>query len=307
MQIITKFKLFFALLFCLLQSCFTGIESTPKITLNESNLEIENSISEEQKHLSNIKNEPFNQWDKGKQFIVTDNKISLIFNENSQIDTLSGETIIYQKYNTSTSVAGTSVTNLYFTHNCDTIIYIVNATPKEISKRKSFLIPFTVQQSLIDDVKNALLNNSYYIVTSLAYDSIGNSTNIPKFVPIKINDITAGNHIYPIKVSFTTKNNNSYWVYMTIGDDIQSTRNFETQFSLTNPKQKYPHISDNYWNAITNNIVIIGMTKEECRLAIGIPNHTEQLPSNAGIIEIWRYDNGYQLIFEDGLLKNFRH
>lgn len=306
MQQIMKYRLCIVLLLlCLLQSCFTGIESTPKITLNDSNVEDNSSISEEQKYLFDIKNETFNQWHKGKQFIVTDKKISLIFNANNLPDSIVGSTINYQKYNTSISVAGTTITNIYFTYNCDTLIYSVNATPQELSSRKLFLVPFTIQQSIIDEVRNKMLNNTYYNITSLAYDSVGNTMNIQKFIPIKINAIKAGNHLYPIKVSYTT-NNNSYWVYMTIGDEIQSTRNFETLFSLTNPRNKYPHISDNHWNAITNNNVVIGMNKEECRLALGIPNTIDRLPSNAGVLEFWKYSNGNQLLFEDGLLKEFR-
>ncbi len=293
------------ILLCFLQSCFTGIESTPKITLDDVKIESKSSISEEQKYLSNIKNETFNQWHKGKQFVVSDSKISLIFNANNLPDTIVGSIIKYQKYNTSISVAGTTITNLYFTFNCDTLIYSVNATPQEIASRKSFIVPFTIQQSVIDDVTNMMLNNTYYNITPLVYDSIGNTMNIPKFVPIKINAINAGNHLYPIKVSYTT-NNKSYWVYMTIGDEIQSTRNFETLFSLTNPRNKYPHITDIHWNAITNNIVVVGMTKEECLLALGSPNLIDRLPSNAGILEFWKYNNGNQLLFDDGLLKEFR-
>lgn len=307
MQRIMKYKICITLLLlCLFQSCFTGIESTPKITLDGSIVEAKTSFSEEQKYLSTIKNEAFNQWYKGKEFVVADSKISLIFNNaNNLSDSIVGSIIKYHKYETSISVAGTTITNLYFTHNYDTLIYSVNATPQEIASRKSFNIPFTIQQSVIKDVTQIMLNNTYYNITPLVYDSIGNTMNIQKFVPIKINAIKAGNHIYPIKVYYTS-NNNSYWVYMTIGNEIQSTRNFETLFSLTNPRKKYPHISDNYWNAITKNIVITGMNKEECRLALGIPNQIDRLPSNAGIIELWKFSNGNQLLFEDGLLKEFR-
>lgn len=302
-----KYKLCIALLLlCLLQSCFTGIESTPKITLDDSILEKETTISDEQKYLSEIQYEPFYKWKKGKQFIVSNNKISIILNANNIPDTLVGKTIKYQKYNTSTSVAGTTITNIYFTHKCDTLIYTVNATPQEIVSYKSFVVPFTIQQSVIDDVNNKMLNKTYYNISPLVYDSTGNNKNIQKFVPVKIIDISAGNHLYPIKVSFTTENNETYWVYMTIGNEIQSTRNFETLFSLTNPRNKYAHISDNHWNAITKNIVVIGMNKEECELALGTPSQIDRLPSNAGIIECWEYNNGYQLLFEDGLLKEFR-
>ena len=61
---------------------------------------------------------------------------------------------------------------------------------------------------------------------------------------------------------------------------------------------------DNKTLTITDNGV--GMTKEECLLALGSPNLIDRLPSNAGILEFWKYNNGNQLLFDDGLLKEFR-
>ena len=58
-------------------------------------------------------------------------------------------------------------------------------------------------------------------------------------------------------------------------------------------------------HCLTGNIMI-GMNKDECKLALGTPNFIERLPSNAGVIELWKYDNGYQLLFEDGVLKEYK-
>ena len=95
-------------------------------------------------------------------------------------------------------------------------------------------------------------------------------------------------------------------MYMTIGNKLQSTRNFDTLFSLTNPRDKYPKISDDHWHYIVHNIVTQGMTKEECRLSLGAPFSIDRMPSNAGVIELWKYNHGANLIFEDGILKDYK-
>ena len=93
---------------------------------------------------------------------------------------------------------------------------------------------------------------------------------------------------------------------MTIGRSIQATRNFETIFSLKDPRNSYPKISDSNWQLITNNSVTPGMNKDECRLALGIPTHIDRLPTYSGVVEYWGYDAGNILIFEDGLLKEHK-
>ena len=300
-----KISLLLVIICALCQSCFTGIESTPKISIDDSADKTATIITEEQKLLSHIQRQPFDKWQKGKEFVVTDNKISLIFN--SSPISLVGDTIKYCEYTTFTSVDGSTATQIFFTNsNCDTLSYIVNSSPQKLAANKSFEIPFTVQLDMINDVKEILLNNKYYIITPLAYDADDNNISQPKYIQVTINDVTTGNHLYPIKISYTNEFNKSANVYMTVGNEIQSTRNFETLFSLNNPRLKYPKITESHWNNIVNNMVTLGMTKEECRLSLGSPTSVERLPSYSGVIEFWKYSNGYQLTFEDGLLKNIK-
>ena len=55
-----------------LNSCFTGVESTPKIKYDDSDNEKSAIVTHEQKILCDIKNEPFYDWELGKEFIVCD-------------------------------------------------------------------------------------------------------------------------------------------------------------------------------------------------------------------------------------------
>jgi hypothetical protein len=75
---------------------------------------------------------------------------------------------------------------------------------------------------------------------------------------------------------------------------------------LKNPRDSYPTITDAVWSNIMSGRVADGMTKDECRLALGSPkNVTEQFGYSA-VREIWSYENGIFLIFEDSILRSFR-
>lgn len=93
---------------------------------------------------------------------------------------------------------------------------------------------------------------------------------------------------------------------MTTGTDRSSTRNFATLFSLTDPRLRYPAITDENWEAITYSRVRPYMTRDEARMAVGSPNEIDRGRNYSAAYERWIYPNGAYLIFEDGLLKSFR-
>lgn len=292
----------------LLQGCFTGIESTPKITYDDVRQENASTLTDEQKYLSQISNQPFGKWNNGKEFIVTDNKISVILKPEHLSRSLNGNTIKYVGYNIGSSVTGEKYTNIIFTNNNgDSLYYKTNATPDELISRTTVDIPFTIQESLIKDVKDKLINNQYYIKTSTWLNADSSIVVGLKYSPVTITNVTCGNSIYPIKLFFTNDSNETHWVYMTVGNEFQATRNFENIFYLANPRLSYTHINDDTWKMISQGKVNEGMTKEECRLALGSPSSSSQLPGTAGVIEIWTFNNGYRLYFEDGILKNYTH
>ena len=83
-------------------------------------------------------------------------------------------------------------------------------------------------------------------------------------------------------------------------------RDFDSQFSMTDVRKQYPSIAPAIWDNIVNGKIAEGMTKEECRLAMGNPVNVRQLPDQSGLREYWYYDGGRYLFFVDGLLKEFR-
>ncbi len=95
-------------------------------------------------------------------------------------------------------------------------------------------------------------------------------------------------------------------MFLTVGNDNRSTRRFSSIFSLTDPRLRFPDITDEIWKLITNGRVTTDMTREECRLALGQPDNVDRTPGYSILREVWTYENGIYLIFEDGRLRTFR-
>ena len=81
---------------------------------------------------------------------------------------------------------------------------------------------------------------------------------------------------------------------------------FDKLFSFTDIRKSYKTITDVNWERIINGQIAVGMTKDECSLSLGNPSSIERMPTHGGMYERWSYDNGEYVIFEDGLLVQFR-
>lgn len=85
------------------------------------------------------------------------------------------------------------------------------------------------------------------------------------------------------------------------GSGVES-RSFRNLFTLSDPKEKYPSILPEIWDAICDGHVRNGMTKDECRLAIGNPADSQSGHDWNSTIDIWSYPDGTFLRFQDGIL-----
>ena len=110
-------------LICLnLQGCFSEVESTPKISYKHINTEESN---QPKSIISHILNQPFCEWKEGKEFIVTDNKISHILFSKTKADSFLGSSIYFAKYKTITSITGNKSTELVFlSQDGDSLFYL---------------------------------------------------------------------------------------------------------------------------------------------------------------------------------------
>lgn len=290
-----------------LSSCFTGVESTPKITLDDVKREkVENTP--EQLLLSDVSGEPFKAWTEGKEFYVTDNKINLIFGATAMAtDSLAGKIIKYNRSNVVVSLTGDSIVEMVFTGNDNReYVYRTGLTVSDLMSRGSIEVPFAIEMSMIDVVRERVKGRSCYVLTSVWYDENDAVSYQCKYVPITITDAMPGNHIYPIKLSFDYTDGHNYRMFVNISDNLKAPRSFATLFSFKDPHLRYPDIEDDVWDKIINGKVAVGMTHDECRLSLGAPSSIDRRPNYNGVSELWLYDNGSYLSFHDGLLQEFR-
>ena len=293
----------------MLQGCFfTGVESTPKITAGDVKRERE-PVTAEDTFLARVADAPLSDWYPGKEFVVTDSRISLIFGASIPSgEELGGKTITYVGADEATSVTGTSVTDLSFlSPSGRRLVYRINRPLARLLEEKSLSVPYTIQRSVIDSAASAMTGRTYYILTLAWRDDRDTGTgNGRKFVEVTIDSVTDGNSHFPLKASFTDGRGVSARIYFHPGAKGDFPRTFPGVFSFTDPRLRYPSIAPETWTLITEGRVAEGMTREECRLALGAPKEVERGATQSFLHEAWLYENGVYLLFEDGILKRYR-
>lgn len=289
--------------------CFTGIENTPKITAGDLRRERIPEHTPEQEIADLIKPQSPSEWESGREFIITDERIRLIF-PSTDVSKLpnAGDTVYYAGYEAVPSVMGDSATALMFVkkNSADTLVYRIETNPVDFISRKSFIIPFAIDLNLVECADSVLSNKTVYVMTNYWYDANFRHLTGRKFVKAKIESVSAGNSDYPLAVRFIDENNRNGVILMTVGEGKSSTRNFAGLFSLSNPRLRYQNITDDNWNAIVNGRVRQYMTRDEARLALGTPTDVIYGHDRSFSYERWVYPNGSYLIFEDGLLMSYR-
>lgn len=290
----------------LLQSCFTGIESTPKITAND--VRRENIVDRrENSFLADVVPSPLSRWEKGKRFYVTDDKISIIFGLSSESQGLKGSYITYDSARDIVSITGEPVAEIRFIDlDGHSLNYRAEKSLEELSGQASVSVPFTIEQSIVDEVRSRLNGNRYYVMTSMWYDANDQSLNGRKFIPVTVEEVEPGNSVYPVKVKLRTDDGIGFLLFMTTGANPKAPRSFPSLFSFDDPHLRYPNITDENWQLIINGRVTRDMTRDECRLALGAPSNITRRNNNDYFFELWNYENGRYLVFQDGLLRDYR-
>lgn len=300
-----------ALLAALLSSCFTGIESTPRISAGDVRKRDAADRTPEQLFLADIMPEKPSAWREGKRFYVADDKISIIFLPgDSESDSLSGHDLIFKRFDEVPSVTGNGATILTFSASDrrGEFQYRINTPVADLLKRDRLEVPFTIERSVVERVDSAMRLHTFYITTPKWFDAVDNKDAVGRrHIPVTVTRVEPGTYIYPLRVYFTTAAaDKEYWIPMTIGNDRAATRNFHALFNFNDPRKRYPQITDATWELIISSRVAAGMTRDECRLALGAPNSYRTIPVYNAIVEQWNYDDGLYLIFEDGILTRYR-
>ncbi|MDE6485103.1 MAG: hypothetical protein K2L14_06900 [Duncaniella sp.] len=285
-----------------LHSCFTGVESTPRIGAGEVRKETASAVAEDTV-LAGVLPEPFDKWTPGKQFLVDDSRISLLFGTTLPAGRdLRGDTLLYAGSWRVTDFAGQPATILRFTDTrfpADTLEYKVNSeSPAEL--------PFAVQLSMVEKARDILTGRTFYLLTRSRRDSADNIIPGRRYVPVTVDSVMPGTAVNPVKISFTDDAGKQACLYMPGGASPASPRRFGAVLAVNDPRRRYPAVTDEVWENIIDGKVAAGMTRDECRLSLGKPASVDRIPGSSYLYERWAYDNGIYLIFEDGVLTQFR-
>ena len=294
----------------ILSACFTGIESTPKITQKEVKKQ---NVSEtpEQNFLSGVLPLPPATWSPGKRFFISDNRVGRTawkIEPLSEIDSLYGYQAVLLSVDSIKDLTGAGEIQLSFRipERNASMIFRTGLNPQQWTDAKNYTIPHFIDMDLVNSVKDRLINNSFYILPARRLGLNGNDTIGTRYQQVNILNVLPATESTPFRVFFTDEEGHYNSVLMTVGDLTTSRRNFETIFSLENPRLKYKQIDDSTWNLICHGKVREGMSREECKLALGAPDSFIQIPSSGGLVERWSFANGSFLVFEDGILSRFR-
>lgn len=310
-----KYRLLFIFCLCvmMLSSCYTGIERTKTIKMSKTERK-EILPSDEETLAEKFISKPLGEWMQGKRFLIADNKALHLLEPSDHSITETAGLILYFEGVSSRRTAGTQdVAIINFKEPVNGVSFNYN-TRKPVEAAKSELtgldIPALIDLDLVDLVGSTMNGNTYWTRNSLWYDEEGNNLKGYKFVPVTITGVFPGDMLFPINLEFTTSSGKTAHIMMNIksADGLGAeSRTFPSLFTLTDPKLKYPGITDENWRLIQAGKVTIGMTKEECKLALGNPNDVDAGHDWNNTIDIWRYSDGTFLHFQDGLLVNFRH
>lgn len=294
----------------IITGCFTGIESTPKITadnVRESGVR----VTDEQTFAAQITPTPPRDWLPGKQWLVADPKIALVFTSASaSSDSIFGKIIEFVETRNAMTVTGDEIIELVLkSENGSAFYHRTGVSPSDWMSRNSYAIPFTIELTSVNKADSLMKGHIYYITTPRWYDADGADFIGQRHIPVEVVGVRPGNSIYPLLVAFRQPNRPSEpvrYILMTYGNETSATRNFDRLFSFSDPRKSYPSITDATWDKIINSKLAEGMTRDEARLALGTPASIDRAALPGAQVERWSYENGVYLIFEDGILTRFR-
>lgn len=277
-----------------LPGCFTGIEKTPVIKDSGSSSG-KVTITPEQQLMGKIHVQPPRDWRAGKPFIVAEGRLSYAYAPASVAGGLhSGDTIRLSGIAGSVRLSGDSITELTFTTpNGATVSTKVESPLSAVMASATLPVPFAIDADMVADVRALLTGREVW--------TLRKAPNGRKYERMTIEDVIPGNADYPLKVIAGGDS-----LFMVVSSRSSSARTFDNLFSLSNPRRRYPQISDKNWDLICRGKIAVDMTREECRLALGAPAEVDRDAAYNGIIERWTYENGVYLVFTDGLLTRFR-
>ncbi|MCM1153714.1 MAG: hypothetical protein NC328_08715 [Muribaculum sp.] len=294
-----------------LSSCFTGIEGTKKIEMSRSDKK-ESLPTAEQSILNPVKADTLKDWLPGKKFICTDNRLALVIEkdipDSQSFINIKDSILEFSGIRSRLLPDGSNQVVISFKLGGSTVLYPTGKDKESILNTfTARQLPMTIDLEMVKQVGNILSGMQVFTRSAMWYQ--GDSTRISgkKFVPVKITGVSPGISTFPLKVYFTyDSSGQTAFMYMNFGSSGYDSRSFSNLFSLSDIRQNYPRISDEVWGNICSSRVAPGMTKEECKLALGNPSDVMAGHDYSQTLDIWQYPDGAILRFADGVLVSFR-
>ncbi len=293
----------------MLSSCFTGVEGTKTISLSREDRKTIKP-SKEENFFRPVEGEPLSKWEKGRPFIAADNRTLIIFDqEGLPLDPeevgLGGKMLFFEGVSQRIAADGSKKAVLEFSQGDKTYRFNTGKNMSEAEESfRSDMIPMMIDLKMVNSARSLLEGMQLWTKSALWYDDQGERIIGKKYVPVIVDDVMPGNLVFPIKVKFHEPDGKTAWAMLNFG--TRESRSFENIFSLSDIRERYPNIEDENWALICAGKVAKGMTKDECKLALGNPKEVDSGRDYTQTLDLWQYPDGTVLWFEAGILTGYR-
>lgn len=293
-------------------SCGTGIEVSNRVTDKDVRRAIEQSDNRQPVVTVTAYRDSLPAWRLGKRFWVADNQVRFLFSRSNDYDidtvSLAGRVLEYDGYETGDLYDNRENVNIRFRDSVDGKSYLYRTGKTIESFGPSFSIPMLIDMDMVEHIARQVVGKDYYLRTGIWYDRRSEQMIDGRhFIKVHIDSVLPGNGVMPLRLLFTTADTGeAAMVWVSDNASTMHGRDFDALFVERDPHESYPAITAAHWELITRGQVVEGMTKEECRLALGSPRRIGENPDQAGMREYWYYDGGSYLYFVDGLLNQYR-
>jgi len=273
---------------------------------------------------NNFRYIPMNNWDKNMKFMVEkpyESEINTysIYTDHNHIYPSIDRKLLGDKIFTIDSVSFEHIERIGVGTKLEKIIYFncEGRTFKYSFYNNDDDYPCIYDLIYLGDIENCrklLIGKTLYTLNiDWLQDGVqGVSKYSRKWVPVIIKKIGVGDsQNRPIKIIFEY-NKKEFYIEVSMSKTnctsiADNDDNFNTNFSFTNPKLRYPKIPKDIWDLICINQVRIGMTKAQCRLSWGDPEDINKTSGNWGTSEQWVYSASSYLYFKNGILSTIQH
>ncbi len=291
-------------------SCHTGVDSTDRIEITRKERRLM-KISEADTLLNDAVGDSLSQWKTGRPFLAVSDRTAFIFDASTTAANpsalgLGGKTLTFCRMGSKTAPDGQVRATIIFSDGKSDYVYDTGRSATDAKSIRADRLPLLVDLISVGRADSILRMRQLWILTPDRYAPDGTVRHERKFSKITVDSVTPGTDALPFSIWFTTDKGARY-VLTGLPPATAHTRTFPSLFAMSDPRNDYQHIYPDVWENICNGKVATGMTKEECRLALGSPADIDRARNWSVLSERWSYPGGVVLIFDDGRLVNFRN